>query len=136
MSITTLLEGAWSWVKALWAKYDVDVEKMAEHLLPIVISVAQRTDLTGPQKRDAILAAVLDSATTTATSISQSMVNQAIEVATNKYNIQVGKTTVDQMDATLSAVMEAARKHAAGALNLPSTQATQANATTLSNQSL
>lgn len=135
MSIKNFFERAWKWVQALFDKYDDEIQKMGEALLPLVVDVAFRPELSGADKKKIVADAVLDAAEKLGKNVSASMINEAIEVAANRYNIQIGKTTKDNMDATMTAVLEAARKHADGALKLTGKEADDAGVV-LSNQSL
>jgi len=100
---------AWDWIQALWDKHDEQIEEMVESLLPMVIDVAFRNDLEGEEKRKAILDAVVDNAEVAVDEISTSVLNEAIEIAANRYNIQIGKTTVEKMDAAREAAIKAGR---------------------------
>lgn len=106
------LSQAWKWIQALWDKHDDQLAEMVEAILPMVISVAFRNDLSGEQKRKAIVDAIVDNAEKTAEDISVSMLNEAVEIAANKYNIQIGKTTIDNLDAARDAALKAGRDFA------------------------
>lgn len=43
-------ERAWKWIQALWDKHDEQLEEMVQALLPMVINVAFRSDLTGDER--------------------------------------------------------------------------------------
>ncbi|KKM17625.1 hypothetical protein LCGC14_0948020 [marine sediment metagenome] len=105
--IREFFEKAWKWIQAVWDKHDEHLEEMVSALLPMVIDVAFRNDLSGEEKKNAILDAVIDNAKAEAAEISTGLLNEAIEIAANKYNIQIGKTTVDKMDAALEAALKA-----------------------------
>lgn len=117
---------AWKWIEALWDKHDEALGDMVQAVLPMVISVTFRADLTGEQKKKAIVDAVLDSAGQYADLVSKSMLNEAIEIAANKYNIQIGKLTADKIDTSRSAALAAAREFANGQLKLKGTEAEEA----------
>lgn len=114
MSVLSSIKGglsrAFSFFKSLLAKHDKELENMAKALLPIVVNVGGRTDLSGDQKKKVIVDAVLDKAGAAATTISKSLLNEAIEVAANRYNISVGKTTEEKIDNTAAAVVAAGVK--------------------------
>lgn len=114
---------AWTWIEALWDKHDEYLEEMVAALLPMVIDVAFRSDLSGTDKRKAIVDAVLDNAQEAASTISSSMLNEAIEVAANRYNIQIGKTTVAKIQNAKSAALQASRAYADGVLKITGTEA-------------
>lgn len=120
------LAGAWKWIEALWEKHDEALGDMAQAVLPMVINVAFRSDLSGEQKKKAIVDAVLDSAGQYADGVSKSMLNEAIEIAANKYNIQIGKLTADKIDMSRSAALAAAREFANGELKLKGVEAEEA----------
>lgn len=117
---------AWDWIQALWDKHDEHLEAMVQALLPMVIDVAFRNDLDGDQKRKVIVDAVLDNAGELADKVSTSMLNEAVEIAANKYNIQIGKLTVDKIDAAREAALDAGRRFANGELKLTGTEAEDA----------
>lgn len=119
-------EKAWEWIKALWRKHDSQLEAMVQAVLPMVIDMAFRPDLTGEQKRKAIVDAILDQAETSADRVADSMINEAVEIAANRYNIQIGKVTVANMDAAYTAVVKAGRKYLDGALKIAGTEAEEA----------
>lgn len=119
----------WSWIQALWAKHDEQLEEMVSALLPIVANLALRSDLSGEQKRKAVLDAVLDNAEVAADQIAASMINEAVEVAANRYNIQLGRLTVEKMDNATKAVIKAGRDYADGALDLSGKEADDAGIT-------
>lgn len=103
---------AWDWIQALWDKHDEQLEEMVSALLPMVINVAFRNDLSGEEKRKVIVDAVIDNAQAAAEDISTGIINEAVEIAANKYNIQIGKTTIDKMDAARDAALKAGRDFA------------------------
>jgi hypothetical protein len=107
--IKEFFEQAWKWIQAVWDKHDEHLEEMVQSLLPMVIDVAFRNDLSGEEKKRAIVDAVIDNAEAAADDISEGLLNEAIEIAANKYNIQIGKTTVDKMDAAREAALKAGR---------------------------
>lgn len=114
---------AWKWVTALWEKHDDSVIEMVQAVLPLVIDVALRTDLTGDQKRKVVVDAILDNAGRAAGSISSSLLNEAVEVAVNKYHIQIGKLTIDKIDAAREAALKAGRDFANGKLKITGNEA-------------
>ncbi len=116
----------WKWIEALWDKHDEQIEEMVRSVLPMVIDMAFRNDLSGEEKKKAIVDAVLDGAEVAASQISQSMLNEAIEVAANRYNIQIGKLTAEKMDNAREALLKAGRDHADHKLNLTGEEAEEA----------
>lgn len=129
----------WAWIQALWAKHDQHLEEMVTALLPIVANLALRNDLTGEEKRKAVVDAILDNAEIAAEEIAVSMINEAVEVAANRYNIQLGKLTIGQMDNAAHAVLEAGRLFANNKLDITGEEAEKAGLTlpkTLSNDDL
>lgn len=114
---------AWTWIEALWDKHDEYLGEMVAALLPMVIDVAFRADLSGTEKRKAIVDAILDNAEEAASTISLSMLNEAIEVAANRYNIQIGKTTATKIHNARSAALQASRAYANGVLKITGTEA-------------
>jgi len=126
-SIKNFFEKAWKWIQALWDKHDDHLLEMVKNILPMVIEVTfERNDLTGDEKKKAILDAILDGAEKEGRHIAKSMINEAIEVAVNRYNIQLGKNTVEKMDNALDAVAKAARDFTDGTLRLDGTEAEDA----------
>lgn len=128
---------AWDWIEALWEKHDDMLEEMVSAVLPMVIDVAFRSDLTGEQKKKAIVDAIVDNAEVAAATVSHSMLNEAIEVAAARYNIQIGKLTADRMDASRDAALKAARDFANKKLKIEGKEAEEAGinaAVTLSNE--
>ncbi len=117
---------AWKWIEALWDKHDDYLEEMVASLLPMVIDVTFRTDLSGTEKRKAIVDAVMDNAEAAAHEISESMLNEAIEVAANRYNIQIGKTTIAKIQNAKDAAVAAGRDYADGKLSLTGNEAEEA----------
>jgi len=117
---------AWEWIQALWDRHDEHVEEMVQALLPMVIEVSFRNELDGEEKRKAIVDAVLDNAGDLADKVSTSMLNEAIELAANKYNIQIGKLTVDKIDAARDAALKAGRDFVNGELKLTGTESEDA----------
>jgi hypothetical protein len=124
--IKEFFESAWKWIQAVWDKHDEHLEEMVSALLPMVIDVAFRNDLSGEEKKKAILDAVVDNAKAEASEISTGLLNEAIEIAANKYNIQIGKTTVDKMDAALDAALKAGEDFANKTLKLEGDEAVDA----------
>lgn len=124
--IREFFERAWKWIQALWDKHDEQLEEMVEALLPMVINVAFRADLTGDEKRNIIIDAVLDNAEVAGNKIATSMLNEAIEIAANKYNIQIGKLTKEKMDKALDAALKAGRDFADDKLHLTGDEAENA----------
>jgi len=126
-SIKSFFAKAFKWVSALWDKHDDHLMEMVQNILPMVIEVTfERHDLSGDEKRKAILDAVLDGAEKEGRHIATSMINEAIEVAANRYNIQLGRITADKMDNAVDAVAKAARDFADGTLRLDGTEAEDA----------
>lgn len=109
---------AWEWIQALWAKHDEQLETMVASILPMVAAVAWQENLSGEEKRKALVDAILDNAEDTADSIATSMLNEAVEIAANRYNIQIGKLTNDQMDKAVKAAIKAGRDFANKTLDL------------------
>jgi len=124
--IRDFFERAWKWIQALWDKHDDQLENMVEALLPMVINVAFRADLTGDEKRNIIVDAVIDNAEVAGNKIATSMLNEAIEIAANKYNIQIGKLTKEKMDKALDAAVKAGRDFANDKLHLTGDEAENA----------
>jgi len=124
--IKAFFNKVWDWIEALWKKHDEYLEDMVEAVLPMVIELAFRNDLSGNQKKKAIVDAVLDGAEVGADRISESMLNEAIEIAANRYNIQIGKTTVEKIDNARDAAVKAGRDYANGELKLKGTEAEEA----------
>lgn len=110
--IKNFFQKAWEWVEALWEKHDDMIEEMVTAVLPMVIDTAFRTDLSGEQKKKAIVDAIIDNAQVSAANVSHSLLNEAIEVAATRYNIQIGKLTLDKMEASRAAALKAARDFA------------------------
>lgn len=127
--IKEFFENAWKWIEALWDKHDEVLEEMVSAILPMVINVAFRNDLSGEQKKKAIIDAIVDNAEAAADKISKSMLNEAIEVAANRYNIQIGKLTVAKIDAARDAVLQASRDFADNKLKITGTEAEEAGIT-------
>lgn len=120
---------AWRWIEALWEKHDEVLQEMVSAILPMVIDVAFRNDLSGEQKKKAIIDAIIDNAEVAADKISESMLNEAVEIAANRYNIQIGKLTVDKIDAALDATLAAARAFADDKLEIQGDEAEKAGIT-------
>jgi hypothetical protein len=125
-NLKTWFAGAWKWIEALWDKHDKALGDMVQAVLPMVIAVAFRSELSGEQKKKAIVDAILDSAGQYANGVSKSMLNEAIEIAANKYNIQIGKLTIDKIDMSRTAVLAAGREFANGQLQIKGTEAEDA----------
>ena len=117
---------AWDWIEALWDKHDEMLEEMVTALIPLVIDVAFRNDLTGEEKKRAIVDAIVDGAEVAADRISDSMLNEAVEIAAARYNIQIGKLTTDKMDAARDAALKAGRDFADDKLKITGTEAEEA----------
>ncbi len=124
--IKEFFESAWKWIQAVWDKHDDHLAEIVSAVLPMVISVAFRNDLSGEEKKRAIVDAIIDNAQAEAVEISTSLLNEAIEVAANKYNIQIGKTTVEKMDAARDAALKAARDFANRQLKITGNEAEDA----------
>ncbi len=120
---------AWGWIEAVWEKHDDILEEMVSAILPMVIAVAFRNDLSGEQKRKAIIDAIVDNAEVAAHKISSSMLNEAVEIAASRYNIQIGKLTVDKMDAARDAALKASRDFANEQLKIAGDEAEKAGIT-------
>jgi hypothetical protein len=130
---------AWKWIETLWDKHDEQLEEMVSAVLPMVIDVAFRPDLSGEEKKKAIVDAIVDNAEVTADRMSTSMLNEAIEIAANKYNIQIGKLTQEKMDNARDAVVKAGRDYANRTLGLAGDEAEAAGvrvSDSLSNEDL
>jgi len=125
--IKNFFQKAWEWVEALWEKHDDMIEEMVTAVLPMVIDVAFRTDLSGEQKKKAIVDAIVDNAQVAAANVSHSLLNEAIEVAATRYNIQIGKLTLDKMEASRAAALKAARDFANKKLQIHGKEAEQAS---------
>ena len=121
--LKAFFENAWKWILALWEKHDEALEQMVSAILPMVISVTFRPDLTGEEKRKVILDAIVDNAETNANAMATSMLNEAIEIAANRYNIQIGKLTKDHIDAAKDAAIKASRDFANDKLDLTGDEA-------------
>lgn len=109
--IKAIFSKAWSWIEALWEKHDDDLKEMVVAVLPMVIDMAFRNDLSGEEKKKAIVDAVIDAGEVGAEHMAISMVNEAVEIAANRYNIQIGKLTTEKIDNALNATLEASRRH-------------------------
>lgn len=114
---------AWDWIEALWDKHDEMLEEMVAAVLPMVIDVAFRPDLSGDQKKKAIVDAIVDNAHVAVDHVSHSILNEAVEVAAARYNIQIGQLTVDRMQASRDAAVKAARDFANKELKITGTEA-------------
>lgn len=137
--VREFFEKAWKWIQALWDKHDEQLEDIVQSVLPMVIDVAFRSELSGEEKRKVIVDAIVDNAEVAADSIATSMLNEAVEIAANKYNIQIGKLTKEKMDNAVDAALKAARDYADKQLNLDGDEAESARAKvseTLSNSNL
>lgn len=117
---------AWDWIEALWEKHDETLEQMVSAILPMVIDVAFRSDLSGEQKKKAIVDAIVDNAQVAAHEVSHSLLNEAVEVAAARYNIQIGQLTADKMDASLDAALKASRDFANKQLKISGQEAEEA----------
>lgn len=116
--IKDFFSGAFRWVKDLIARHDGHLEQMAASLIPLIANLALRDDLSGEEKRKLLTKSILDNAEAEARGIGTSMINEAIEVATNRYNIEAGKLTKEKMDSALEAVLKAGRDFANDKLKL------------------
>jgi hypothetical protein len=126
-AIKSFFERAWKFIQALWEKHDEHLLEMVTNILPMVIEVTfARPALDGAEKRKVIIDAILDGAEKEGKEIATSMINEALEVAVNRYNIQLGKITADKMDNAVDAVAKAARDFANGKLILEGTEAEDA----------
>jgi hypothetical protein len=126
---------AWQWIQALWDKHDEMLGEMVAAVLPMVINVAFRNDLSGEQKRKVIVDAIIDNAEATAGTVSHSLLNEAVELAAARYNIQIGQLTVDRMQASRNAALKAGRDFANNTLKLSGTEAEDAGVS-LTNEDL
>jgi hypothetical protein len=117
---------AWDWVEALWDKHDDAIEEMVAAVLPMVIDVAFRSDLKGDEKKKAIVDAIVDNAQVAAHTVSHSLLNEAVEVAAARYNIQIGQLTAAKMDASLDAALKASRDFANKKLQITGQEAEEA----------
>ena len=124
--IKAFFKKAWKWIEAVWDKHDEHLVEMVAAVLPMVIELAFRNDLSGEEKKKAIVDAIVDNAEAELSEISTSLLNEAIEVAANKYNIQIGKTTVAKLDAAREAVLKASRDFANRKLKIAGTEAEDA----------
>ncbi len=124
--IKDFFKKAWEWIKAMWEKHDDALAEMVAAILPMVISMAFRSDLTGDQKKKAIVDGILDNAVLTADKISTSMLNEAVEIAANRYKIQIGTLTKEKIDAAKDAALAAGQAFANDKLNLTGTEAEDA----------
>lgn len=124
--IKEFFESAWKWIQAVWDKHDDHLAEIVSAVLPMVISVAFRNDLSGEEKRKVIVDAIIDNAQAEAVEISTSLLNEAVEIAANKYNIQIGKTTVAELDAAREAALKAARDFANRQLKITGNEAEDA----------
>lgn len=120
-NIQEFFDKAWDWIKALWKKHDEALEGMVKSVLPMVISLAQRSDLTGEEKKKLILEAVVSKAGESANLVAKSMVNEAVEIAVNRYGIQVGTLTKEKIDTTIDSVLKAGQEFVNGKLQLDGT---------------
>lgn len=116
--ITAFFRKAWEWIEALWEKHDDQLEEMVQAVLPMVIDVAFRNDLKGEEKRKLIVDTVVAHSKVPAENIAISMINEAIEIAANKYNIQIGKLTTLDMDNARDILVDAAKDYAEKKLGL------------------
>ena len=127
--IKDFFKKAWQWIEALWEKHDDMLEEMVAAVLPMVINVAFRNDLTGEQKKKAIIDAILDNAEIAADMVSESILNEAVEIAANRYNIQIGKLTIEKMDAAREVTLKAARDFSNNKLKIAGDEAEKASIT-------
>ncbi len=124
--IKEFFKKAWDWIEAVWEKHDDVLEEMVSAILPLVISVAFQNNLSGDEKRKAVIDAILDNAEVAGSQIAVSMLNEAVEIAANRYNIQIGKLTVAGMDFALDAATKAARDFANNKLDITGEEAESA----------
>jgi len=124
--IKDFFEKAWKWIVALWDKHDEYLLDIVEAILPMVIDLAFRNDLTGNEKRKAIVDMIMDNAEQAVGGISASMLNEAVEIAVNRYNIQIGKTTIENIDNARAAALKAGRDYADDKLSISGTEAEDA----------
>lgn len=117
---------AWNWVEALWDKHDEMLEEMVVAVLPMVIDVAFRPDLSGEEKKKVIVDAIVDNAQLAVDQVSHSLLNEAVEVAAARYNIQIGQITLDRMQSSRDAAVKAARDFANKELKLSGQEAEDA----------
>jgi broad-specificity NMP kinase len=116
--IKDFFSGAVRWVKDLLARHDGHLQQMASSLVPLIAELALRSDLSGEEKRKLLASKIVENAEAEARDIGTSMINEAIEMATNRYNIEVGKLTKEKMDSALEAVLKAGRDYANEKLKL------------------
>ena len=121
--VKEFFKSAWEWIQAVWDKHDDQIESIVAAVLPMVIAMAFRGDLSGSQKRQAIVDAIIDNAEASADAIATSVINEAVEIAANKYKIQLGTLTVEGLDAAADAAIKAGRDFANKTLNLTGTEA-------------
>lgn len=81
---------------------------MVKALGPVVAKTALRKDLSGEEKKKLIVDKIKLEAEKTGREIALSVVNEAIEVAANKYKLEIGVLGPEQLDNTLKAVLDAA----------------------------
>ncbi len=127
--IREFFKKAWEWIEAVWDKHDEVLEEMVSAVLPMVINVAFRNDLSGEEKKKVIIDAIVDNAEVAADQLSSSVLNEAIEIAANRYNIQIGKLTVEKLDAARDAVLKASRDFADDKLKIEGDEAEKAGIT-------
>lgn len=116
--IRNFFKKAWDWIQALWDKHDEHLQQIVQSILPMVIDVALRKDLSGEEKRKTIVNVIVNNSEQEASDIAVSMLNEAIEIAANKYNIQIGKLTREKIDNALNAATKAGKDYIDKKLNL------------------
>ena len=126
-SIRDFFSNAWSLIEKLWEKHDDHLAEMVKAVAPMVIDLALRPNLSGEKKRQIIVDAILDNAEQSADQISDAMLNEAIEIAANRYNIQIGKVTQEQIDNAREAALKASRDYANKKLKVEGKEAEEAN---------
>ena len=78
--ITAFFKRAWEWIEAVWDKHDDVLEEMVQAVLPMVIDVTFRNDLSGDEKRKLIVDTVVENAKETGENMAVSMINKVIIV--------------------------------------------------------
>lgn len=128
--IKEFFENAWKWVEALWEKHDEALKDIVSAVLPMVIDITFRNDLSGEEKKNTIIDTIVDNAEGLADNISRSILNEAVEIAVNRYNIQIGKLTIENIDAAREAALKTARDFANHTLDITGTEAEDADINT------
>ena len=116
--IKDFFSSTFRWVKDLIARHDGHLEQMVASLVPMITELALRSDLSGEEKRKLLIKTIVDNAEAEGREIGTSMINEAVEIAANKFSIEAGKLTKEKMDAALEAVLKAGRDYANNKLKL------------------